>query len=429
MIEEISFKNVLSFKDEVTFSFEATDDSTFESSHVVMMPNGTRLLRLGVVYGANASGKSNLLYAIDWLREFMLHEPQNIDSSTGFEPFMLDKDTPELPSEYSMKFWIDGVRYWYQLHVTDKHVLFEKLSFYKTTQPIKIFERKYEDGQLVLNFNPAVQKIGQEELKVVNIYCLPNKSLFAARGNVNIKMEHVDIVREWVLDKFMQIIRPGTKLTGYGEDKINEDADFKKYLLDFMHVADFNITALENGYVERKLTKQVQQKLLEENDMPPELKEMIQTQGVIPKPVVFFEHTVENERGQERYELNMEQQSRGTKRVMGLEAAIYDVVKNNAFLCIDEIESSLHPDLLESILQGFISIYGESQLLVTTHNSGLLDTIDDLIRKDNVWFVEKRKDGSTDLYSLVEFNGLNKIPRFERAYRSGRFGALPNIKD
>lgn len=403
MIEEISFKNVLSFKDEVTFSFEATDDSTFESSHVVMMPNGTRLLRLGVVYGANASGKSNLLYAIDWLREFMLHEPQNIDSSTGFEPFMLDKDTPELPSEYSMKFWIDGVRYWYQLHVTDKHVLFEKLSFYKTTQPIKIFERKYEDGQLVLNFNPAVQKIGQEELKVVNIYCLPNMSFFATRGRVNMKMEHVDKVRDWIHNKFMPLVDIGANMNKYGYNKIKKDNKFVDYLVDFMHLADFNISGLENNYAKE--------------------------QDTANNPAIVFEHTVENDRGSERYNMSFGQQSEGTKRMIGIEAAIYEAVEFESFLTIDEIESSLHPDLLEYVLQKFLMNHGNSQLLVTTHYPGLLDTINDLLRKDNIWFVEKGKNGSTDLYSLVEFNGLNKIPRFERAYRSGRFGALPNIKD
>lgn len=403
MIEEISFKNVLSFKDEVTFSFEATDDSTFESSHVVMMPNGTRLLRLGVVYGANASGKSNLLYAIDWLREFMLHEPQNIDSSTGFEPFMLDKDTPELPSEYSMKFWIDGVRYWYQLHVTDKHVLFEKLSFYKTTQPIKIFERKYEDGQLVLNFNPAVQKIGQEELKVVNIYCLPNMSFFATRGRVNMKMEHVDKVRDWIHNKFMPLVDIGANMNKYGYNKIKKDNKFVDYLVDFMHLADFNISGLENNYAKE--------------------------QDTANNPAIVFEHTVENDRGSERYNMSFGQQSEGTKRMIGIEAAIYEAVEFESFLTIDEIESSLHPDLLEYVLQKFLMNHGNSQLLVTTHYPGLLDTINDLLRKDNIWFVEKGKNGSTDLYSLVEFNGLNKITRFERAYRNGQFGALPNIKD
>ena len=110
MIEEITFKNVLSFKNEVTFSFEATDDSSLESSHVVTMPNGMRLLKLGIVYGPNASGKSNLLYVIDDLREFWISDPQNMDTPTVFEPFLLDTDTPNQPSEYSIKFWVNGVR-------------------------------------------------------------------------------------------------------------------------------------------------------------------------------------------------------------------------------------------------------------------------------------------------------------------------------
>ena len=130
MIEEIIFKNVLSFKEETTFSFEATSDTTFENQHVVTMPNGTRLLKLGIVYGPNAAGKSNLLYAISDLRDFMVLDPQNMDEPTGFEPFLLDKVSPNEPSEYSLKFWVGGIRYWYQLKATKQSVLYEKLSFY-----------------------------------------------------------------------------------------------------------------------------------------------------------------------------------------------------------------------------------------------------------------------------------------------------------
>ena len=403
MIEEITLKNIYSFKDEVTFSFEATADTAFDSTHVVVMPNGTRLLRLGVIYGSNASGKSNLLYAIDDLRLFLISDPQNMDVHTGFEPFMLDKETPNLPSEYSVKFWIDGVRYWYQLHVTGKKVIYEKLSFYKTTQPIKIFERTLDGGQSVLTFNNKVQKIGQEEQKILNLNCLPNMSFFATRGRVNMKMEHVDKVRDWIHNKFMPLVDIGANMNKYGYNKIKKDNKFVDYLVDFMHLADFNISGLENNYAKE--------------------------QDTANNPAIVFEHTVENDRGSERYNMSFGQQSEGTKRMIGIEAAIYEAVEFESFLTIDEIESSLHPDLLEYVLQKFLMNHGNSQLLVTTHYPGLLDTINDLLRKDNIWFVEKGKNGSTDLYSLVEFNGLNKITRFERAYRNGQFGALPNIKD
>lgn len=427
MIEEITFKNVLSFKDEVTFSFEATDDSSLESSHVVTMPNGMRLLKLGIVYGPNASGKSNLLYAIDDLREFWISDPQNMDTPTGFEPFILDTDTPSQPSEYSIKFWVNGVRYWYQLQATGKQVIFEKLSFYKTVQPIKVFERRLDEGQSVLTFNPAVQKIGQEEQKTLSLNCLPNKSFFAARGRVNMKMEHVDTVRQWMHTQFMPMISPKSNMTRYGQKKIGESTDFKEYLLDFLHLADFNITGLNDHIEEEQIPQQVQKFILEDEKVPDDIKKQVLSQHSLKKHIIGFEHTVENDRGKETYELSLDQQSDGTRRVMGVEAAIYEAVKNNAILMIDEMEASLHPDLMEYILQKYLLKQSESQLLITAHYSGLFNTINDLIRKDNIWFVEKGKNGSTDLFSLVEFKGLNKVTQFERVYRKGMFGALPNI--
>jgi len=427
MIEEIIFKNVLSFKEETTFSFEATSDATFENQHVVTMPNGTRLLKLGIIYGSNASGKSNLLYAISNLRDFMVFDPQNMDEPTGFVPFMLDKATPNKPSEYGLKFWVDGVRYWYQLKVTRQTVLFEKLSFYKTTQPIKVFERVFEEGQSVLSFNPAVQKIGQEEQKALTLNCLPNKSFFAVRGRVNMKMEHVDVVRTWIRNKFMPMVGPHTNMEKYCKEKVREDVEFKKYLLKFLHQADFNITGLSEKTKEVPLPPQFHKYVQIEDSIPEEKKKEYLSLESYKEHVLGFEHTVENERGIETYELSSHEESAGTSRVMGIEAAIYEAAKENAVLMIDELESSLHPALIEFIIQEYIINSNESQMLFTTHYPGLLNTIDDLVRKDNIWFVDKAKSGVSDLYALVEFKGLNKISRIENAYRNGQFGALPNI--
>ena len=107
MIEELVFKNILSFKEETLLSFEATDEKSIETHHVVTMPNGTRLLKLSVVFGANASGKSNLLYALDAIHRFWTANPSNMDIPTGVEPFLLDRISPDEPSEFSMKIWID----------------------------------------------------------------------------------------------------------------------------------------------------------------------------------------------------------------------------------------------------------------------------------------------------------------------------------
>lgn len=399
MIEELSFKNILSFKNETTLSFEATSDNSIESSHVVEMPNGTRLLRLALIFGANASGKSNLIYALEELYGFWTLNPSNMDTQTGIEPFTLDTETPGQPSEFSLKIWIDGVRYWYQLRLTNKIVMLEKLSYYKTTQPIMVFERKYEDGQSIIKTNPAVQKIDNETLKMLSLNCLPNMSVFAARGRVNMKFNHVDGFRKWIHDGFMQTIYPETDMTKIARRMLKENKDFKSYMLNFLNMADFNITGLNEHPDDDGLRK------------------------------LGFEHTVENERGREMYELNLGHQSNGTRRLLGIEAAVFDLCRNGSFLMIDEMDASLHPDIMEYILRQFLLEKSQSQLLITTHYDGLLRTINDLIRKDNIWFTEKDKSGASQLYSLVEFKGLSKITHIDKAYRNGIFGALPQIKD
>jgi predicted ATPase len=124
-----------------------------------------------------------------------------------------------------------------------------------------------------------------------------------------------------------------------------------------------------------------------------------------------------------------EMQSLGTKRTLGLETTIYEAVRTGALLNVDEFDASLHPDLLEFTIQRFLQEKSESQMIISTHYDPLLATIDDLIRKDCVWFTEKGEDGASKLYSLTDFKGLGKMSStsIRNAYRHGLFGALPNI--
>ena len=132
----------------------------------------------------------------------------------------------------------------------------------------------------------------------------------------------------------------------------------------------------------------------------------------------------------ETYTLTNKLQSAGTRRTFGIEAAIYEALQNESALPVDEIESSLHPELVEFVIQKFLSEKdNRSQLIVTSHYDPLLNTVDDLIRKDMVWFTDKEEDGHTKLYSLTDFRGLGRITSFQKSYRNGVFGALPNIHE
>ena len=125
-------------------------------------------------------------------------------------------------------------------------------------------------------------------------------------------------------------------------------------------------------------------------------------------------------------EVNREDESEGTLRTLDIVPIIYTAIKQDTFFAIDEIETSLHSKLLEKILFEYLKTPSRSQLLVTTHNDGLLDLVDDLIRKDSVWFTEKKKSGVTDLYKLTDFRGVNRLSSIREAYRNKRFGATMN---
>ncbi len=429
MIQEFKIKNFMSFREEVTLSFEATKDKTFEENYVVEVVPGVRLLRFAMVYGANASGKSNLLLALTFLHEFVFNKPDDIEEETGSEPFLLDTLTPNEPTEFSLKFYVGKTKYWYELKLDRQKVHLERLYYYSTVQPTKLFERTWDGGESVLSFNPVVVKISQAAKDELSLRCLPNMSFFAARKQVNVAMKEIDAAREWLRNGILPMVQPQTRMFEYASEKMLENKILKEYLLDFVQKADFNISDVKTDMVKQPIPQRVLNMMLQDEDAPAEIKEMLKKEKSFNQVKASFVHRVHNSRGDESYLMPDEYQSYGTKRTIGIEAAIFEAVSKNAFLFIDEIEASLHPDLVEFVIEQFLSQRNRAQLLVTTHYDPLLNTVgDDLIRKDSVWFTEKDETGNTDLYSLVEYKRLYRISSLQKAYRNGVFGALPNIK-
>ncbi len=428
MIQEIKAQNFKSFKDEITFSFEATRDEMFEDYQVVEVSPGVRLLRFALVYGANASGKSNLLEIIDFLRMFWFNKPDDLDEPTGTIPFQLDRETPEHPSRFEIKFYVDSTRYWYVLELDERRVYEERLYFYRSTQPTLLFSREWKDGQSVISINTNVMKVSRPAQEEISIKCLPNMSFFAARNQVNVSIPEIDAAKEWMREKLLPNITPDTQMFMYASERMAKDAKLRDYMLDFVHRADFNITGVKSDIVRQQITPELLNYLMSNDNIPASEKDRLLKDQSYETVETTFEHTVRNERGVEKYTLPTELQSVGTRRTIGVEAAIYSALEKEAFLHIDEVEASLHPDLVEFILQRFLSTKNRSQLLVTTHYDPLLNTTDDLIRRDSVWFTDKKETGATIVYSLVEFKGLKRISSLQKAYRNGLFGALPNIK-
>lgn len=392
MIQEIKIRNFKSFRDEAELSFEPTGNDQYNS--VITMPDGVRLLRFAVILGANAGGKSNLLYAIEFLRTFWNTIPTTNDDGTDVQPFLLRKDPLSFDTEFEIKFYIEGIRYWYQLTINPEKVCREVLFVYLSNRPTRVFLREDANGISRINFNPAIAKLSQAEIEIMSMNCLRNMSILAVLKKINISVPHLDNMRRWIDSRILPLQSDThSSLSQNVKRLIADNEDFRKYLIQFAKEADFNISDIR-----------------------------------IQKMAALFSHTIQGEAEAEDYFIPEACQSAGTKRMVELESLIYTQLRQQAFLCIDEIEASIHPNLMEYILTKFINTPdNHSQLLVSTHYDPILKDIDDIFGKDSVWFAEKGKDGNTSLFSLTDFNGLNKLSSIHRAYMNGQFGALPNV--
>lgn len=428
MIQELKVKNFRSFKDEVVLSFEATKDTKLEDNYVVEVAPGVRLLRFAMVMGANGSGKSNLLLALDFLSQFWFLKTSDLDEDIeDCIPFLLDKDTKDAPTEFELRFWIKGVKYCYYLKLDQKQIYNERLNVYRSVQPTLVFSRELKNGHTIVTFNPAVEKVSEVAIEKIQLECLNNMSFFAARQKVNLPLTVIDEVRDWMQTAIRPIITPDIRMFGWAVGEMSEHKDVRDHLIEFLDSSDFNITDIISKEELKEAPDRVIELILANPRLPEDERERIRKERTLTAIDVTFKHKVENERGIEEYIIDEDCQSYGTRRTIGMEAAIYSATKEGGFLNIDEFDTSMHFDLCVYILSRFLSQKSESQMLVTTHSTPLLGELDKLIRKDSVWFTERGKDGASRLYTLVEFRGLNRMSSIQNAYLAGKFGAVPKI--
>lgn len=428
MILELKIKNYLSFKDEVTFSFEATADKNLEEYYVTEVVPGVRILKLGIVYGANASGKSNLISAFDFLSSFVHKIRKDKDEKTGFIPFSFGK-MKDQSGRFELTFYVETRKYIYSVEMNEDIVLNEALYFYPGTQPALVFNRSYDKGKelSVVEYGSKI-KITKAAKGEIQLKALKNTSVFAASQQVNYTIpEVIKEVKNWFDDRFLDSIDPNTPITEYTSERLNGDDKIKSFALDFLKRAEFNITDV----IFKKEFQQVPDnflKMIESSSLPEDEKKKILSEKGFVTDRTEFEHTIIDEGVSAKYTLPEELQSEGTMRYYGLSGPYFRMLQNNAFLAIDEIEASLHVLLVNHLIREFLMNGRDSkyaQLLVTTHNISLLNE-KDLLRKDAVWFTNKKENGATELYSMADFDIRKELSYFN-AYKIGKFGAIPNL--
>lgn len=421
MIATFTVRNYLSFREPVTFSFEPTSDSFMSDEYLIEIKEGVRLLKIGIIYGANASGKTNLISALNTLRGVMCVPLEDKMKPIDIIPFLLDEESRQEKTEFELSFYIGKDKYLLQLTADNKRIYEERLLFYPSSRAAVLYERSYNAEQDVVEINwGSYLKLSKKSCLAIEGNTISNISVLAAWSKSNVETSRLNDVYRFFTEQMFLPLSANTSLATYVRDALRNDTDgqVKDFAKKFLQASDFNIADIEIEDEEVQLNEEVKA-LLSSLPVPEGTKFDWLRDGVIHKEQFVFTH--QTSRGQ--YQLPEMMESSGTFQMLMLSVLLYRVLHQASIIIIDEIEESLHYELLSYFVRTFIASSDiPSQLLFTTHDLNLLN--EDFIRRDTIWFAEKDKEGNSLLTRLSDY-GLHKTASPYNAYRQSKLAPLP----
>ncbi len=399
MLVQFEVNNFASIKDTVTFSLKAGTKNT-HSFHVRKYD----LLQSVVLYGANASGKSNLLKAMNVMVALVLNKNKVSSSVDRLEhqPFLLNSETETASTSFEMIFIVDEIIYRYGFEYDSETVYAEWLFADEKGTEAKLFYRDIDEKFYV---NPTKFKEG----KGLEDRTLDNHLFLWKCDSEN------GTISKKIIKWFFQL-NMIDGLDNRGKDTTNklDDGLFKKNILELVKVADLGILDID--------TK-------EDNSHDYILNELYKKLNIKKTITIHQKFDKDNNLiGDVAFNLE-ENESLGTRKFFTISSPILDALENGTVLIIDELDASLHPLLTMHLIKMFHNKElnkKSAQLIFATHDTNLLQ--DDLLCRDQVWFAEKDRYGATDIYSLLEYKvKTRKDSNKEKLYLQGRYGAIPYI--
>ncbi len=422
MLIKFSVTNFKTFKNKAELSFIASNyDKTREEENLYTCDIfGFSLLKSAVIYGANASGKSKFMDALSFMRRFVLSSSRESQKGEpiGVEPFRLSTETNIKPTEFEIIFIHKKQLFRYGFEVDSEKVVSEWLYYRPLTKEIELFVR---EGQ---HFNVHERKFSKGSRLAKDKMVRENALMLSVAAQFN--EEVAGSVIEWI--KRFKIISAlesdNYKLYTVG---ILKDKDKKPKILDMLQkadlsISDINLEQVNFGRLPKKITgnlKDVVLKKMEDDNV-----ELFALNTIHP---VFDK--LGNIVRQEVFDMDLDESS-GTNQFFALTGPIIDVIENGYVLAVDELDSKLHPNLVAKIIEIFNSKElnpKNAQLVFNTHDTNLLSA--DILRRDQIWFVEKDRFGAASLFSLSDIKEVRKEDNFENNYIKGKYGAIPIISD
>jgi len=378
MVLKFRLRNVFSFRDEITLDLQAAKIQTEKGKALsgnLFTINGEQLLKSVSIFGANASGKSNVIKGIKACVN-MIRSSHTYNENTTFQvaPFKFDGYDKQ-PSSFYVRFILDGIEYEYSFSMTQAEILTEQLYYYPKGRRSLVFTRDETKGPNKTDVYEFRQAIKRPMDVAANT---SRKTLFVSRASQMDRDIAKKVFRFFTEDIFFNYKESAMPVEDFLKTK-------KESILGILNAADSDIVDMK----------------IQGNSLKTFHKS---------NPNIAFDFDTE--------------ESEGTKTLVQMMLGVINVIRNDRTLLMDGIDINLHPHLVEYIINLF-NRSNHAQLIYTTHNTHLLNT--DFQRRDQVCFVNKREDGCSELYSLYDFKDFRDNYDMEKAYLQGRFDAIPYL--
>lgn len=410
MLLEFRVGNFRSIRDIQALSLVASTDKEHADTHLETtgISSAAKALKSAVIYGANASGKTSVLMALDYMRAVVAESATLIQPGQPYnvQRFKLDDSFEGKPSLFEITFLHDGLRFEYAFQMTQTRFLQESLFVYKTARPTLVFSREFDGNKDVYEFGTHLtgpKKLWEETTR--------NNALFLSTA-AQLNSEVLSPIFKWLT--FNVVFLPAQAMISTDfSTALLATQDGREKVQAFMAAADISIDEVSTA----------ERKALHFQINPNLAPHTIQEEREFKVPV--FKHTAP--KGSATFELMDE--STGTQRLFSLAAPVLDVLRDGRILLVDELDASLHPLLVRQLIGMFHSKeinQKKAQLIFTTHDTSLLDQT--IFRRDQVWFTEKDSDQATNLFPLTDFSP-RKHEALEKGYLMGRYGAVPFFRE
>ena len=418
MLIEFTVGNFKSFRDKTTFSMIAanltSDAPALDTDNVIPISKNLSLLKSAAVYGANASGKSNLGAALHFMREMIVMSAREdvTPEKAGLEAFLLDWEKHTQPSFFEIVFRLDKKQYRYGFEVDKAQVVSEWLFHVPKTKEIALFVREWQeiDVRAAFKEGKGLETKTRKEALFLSLVTLFN-------GTTARKLQ--DWFREFAIETGLQ----DDRLRKFTIDCLR-DPEEREPLLDFIRRLDLGV---EEVIIPEPPSAEVLPK-----DWSDEVRKKVLSQL---SQEIYVRHSV-NQLTEAPHDannyvlLNLDKhESQGTRKMVAMAGPLCAVLQFGQLLFVDELDARLHPLMTRRIIELFHSPLTNpkgAQLIFATHDTNLLDKT--LFRRDQIWFAEKDRQGATHLASLAEYR-VRSDAAFEKQYLEGRYGAIPFLGD